>query len=446
MARIALCLLLSLAACGGPAPPTDGGGDGNQGAVRVHRMQISQHPRLNFPLNQAELDRIMADTARVISQEHKPAGPHCPVRLEQVGPLRTMPADAPSIVRSAADFARLDDPGVGSDDRNTRAVHVILGINWCGGNSPNVIGCANIPGRAIVVVRQPPDVEGQLWGHEFGHNRGLDHVDDPQRLMNPFLATTAKDVDAQECQAYRGPEPLLQAASERRFPRPAMAAPVVAEVAQARDILAFVRQRNVHGSAAMVAEAARFSAEDVDRAMALLADPAEKAYWANVVLVAGAAGRVETSGRLIAFLFDAARDPGDIAQEQARQLVPVALGYLANRGDNATAMRFLLGHSQPGSWRSYANRARTPAAAAGLERLMASQTIEGLVVSGRPEAIARLEADQKALRETGRPALPGSVRGAAGTDAVRESEMLIDALARAKRVREEGLGAAYKRE
>ncbi len=437
-------LILLLGACesSDPPPVSPPGGSPNPLAVRVHRFQISQHPFLIFPLTQPELQRVLTETASVIAQNHRAPTEACPVAIEQVGPILKLPADAPSVVRSNNDFNRLERPGLGGEDPDIRAVHVVQGINWCGGNSPNIIGCANIPGRAIVVVRQPDiTTEGQLWGHEFGHNRGLDHVSNPARLMNPVLMSTAKDLVPNECQSYRGPEPLVTAQTSR-FPSPATAATNDPQ----GDILAFVRQIRPHGAADLITAAARFGAADVEKIMPLLNDPAERKAWANIVLTAGAAGDPATAGSLIAFLFDRNRDPTDIAAEQARQQVPIALGFLAQRSDNKTAMTFLLRHGQPGAWRTYTPRTLSIGAATGMERLMASQTIEGLVMSGRPAAIAQLEADLNALRNTGRLTLPGSVRGATSDDTVRESEMLTDALQRAGRVQSEGLGAAYRRE
>jgi hypothetical protein len=84
-------------------------------------------------------------------------------------------------------------------------VQVVDQINWCGGFSPNIIGCASVPGNSLVVVRFTPALEGILWLHEFGHNKGRNHRTDPNAVMAPSIGATRTHVNATECAAYEVP-------------------------------------------------------------------------------------------------------------------------------------------------------------------------------------------------------------------------------------------------
>ncbi|WP_179957550.1 hypothetical protein [Exilibacterium tricleocarpae] len=69
-------------------------------------------------------------------------------------------------------------------------VKAVNRINWCGGFSPNIIGCAPAPGNGILVVRFTSSLEGILWAHEHGHTRGLRHRNSSTAVMAPSIANT----------------------------------------------------------------------------------------------------------------------------------------------------------------------------------------------------------------------------------------------------------------
>ena len=71
-------------------------------------------------------------------------------------------------------------------------IMVVNQINWCGALIPNVIGCAPVPGDSLAVVQFTPSLEGILWVHEFGHNKGLNHRnDDANAVMNGTIGPRA---------------------------------------------------------------------------------------------------------------------------------------------------------------------------------------------------------------------------------------------------------------
>ncbi len=85
-------------------------------------------------------------------------------------------------------------------------VKVVRAIQWCGGPGTNILGCSPNPGRSVVVVR---DVnEALLWLHEYGHNVGLPHVQDPRSVMFPFLTGSNFGLSEVECAAHHAPPPL----------------------------------------------------------------------------------------------------------------------------------------------------------------------------------------------------------------------------------------------
>jgi hypothetical protein len=417
---------IALAACDtAPAPPT-----GN--APRVFDVAVTVHPLLSAPLAEQEADRILADASRIVATPDGEGDRPCPMQLRRAGPVSPLPLALPAFLRSAQDFARLTESQPGEQGR---AVRIVQAISWCGIEADNIIGCAGIPGDVLVVRRFAASLEGQLWAHEFGHNRGLDHVNEPRRIMYPAILPEAAQTSGADCAAFLAPAAAVAAVTAPRFPG---ALQVQAE-APPSEPAAFVRRITPHGFP--LSAARRFTPEQAASVWPLLRDPGSDFAWANIVLLAGAAGGPGTAQRLVGFLNDADWNPGNPAASDARAQVPVALGYLSNRLDDRAALDFLIARSQPGAWAAFAARARTPEAQLALERQMATQTLIGLSLSGRPQAIARLEAMQATLRRTDRSALQ-SLGAARDPDTLaRDSDMLVQALERARSVRQGGLEA-----
>jgi len=189
---LVLLVCLVLAGCPGPTPPP--GPPAPPPATPVmHQLQVSEHTSLN--LTDAGTDTILTDATTVAQTTDGPGDVACVVGVSRNGGLTTFPA--PSIINSSAELNDvLALPG---------NVKVVNQINWCGGFAPNIIGCAPIPGTSLAVVRFTANQEGILWLHEFGHNKGLNHRNDPNAVMNPVIAPTRRFVDTTECNAYRAP-------------------------------------------------------------------------------------------------------------------------------------------------------------------------------------------------------------------------------------------------
>lgn len=413
----ALALGLSLGACastGGLPPP------GTADGPRVFDLAVTVHPLLTSNPTETEIDRIAAAASDVLTNNDVP----CATTLRRRGLVTRLPLDFPLIMQSQQDFERLTTRQPGEEGR---IVRIVQGITWCGFTGDNIIGCASIPGNVLVVQRFVASMEGQLWAHEFGHNRGLDHADVPTRVMFGSISEQALQKTSGECAAYRDLAAATTGAP--RFPLPQR---VDAEAIPA-DVDSFVRR--IYPHTFPVVAASRFGTEEVLRILPLLADPAAKPYWSNVVLTAGAAGGPGTAEALSRFLLSPDWNPGDPSEVSAKASVPIAMGYLSNRLNDQPALNFLLERSRPGAWISFAARAGSPEAQLGLQRQMVQSTLQGLSVSGRPAAQARLEAMQRTLRQTDRPVLPTAPGAAtAGPEALaRESRILQDAIDQSRR-------------
>ncbi len=166
----------------------------SQGCTTVHEMPISQHNTSAPVLTNARADIIAANMTTVLQTNDGPGDVDCDVRFERDGNVTTFTATTGNI-NSQADFNTV----IGLPGR----IKVVNQINWCGALAPNIIGCAPVPGNSLAVVRFTLNQEGILWVHEFGHNMGLNHRNNPNAVMNPVITTTARRVTSAECGAYR---------------------------------------------------------------------------------------------------------------------------------------------------------------------------------------------------------------------------------------------------
>ena len=191
-----LCFtLLGVMGCkkNSPSPPPSPPPPPPSPQAVIHQLQVNHHTAI--PITEAEADQILGDGTNVIQTGNGPGDVPCAVELVRTGGIGTFPA--PRFINSSADMDAAELlPG---------QVQVVDQINWCGGFSPNIIGCASVPGNSLVVVRFNPNLEGILWLHEFGHNKGRNHRNDQNAVMAPSIGTTRTHVNAVECAAYEVP-------------------------------------------------------------------------------------------------------------------------------------------------------------------------------------------------------------------------------------------------
>jgi hypothetical protein len=88
-------------------------------------------------------------------------------------------------------------------------VKIVRTIRFCAGPAGpniNILGCAPLPGNTMILVRAGAQIEDLLWWHEYGHNVGLDHVSDPDNIMNGTVATGRNmGLDVVQCDTFHNP-------------------------------------------------------------------------------------------------------------------------------------------------------------------------------------------------------------------------------------------------
>jgi len=146
--------------------------------------------------------------------------------------------------------------------------------------------------------------------------------------------------------------------------------------------------RRVYYEGVPFAAARAVDAAGAARLAAMLRDPAERAWWPNAALVLGIAGREGAFEALVAA--DQAGSSGEVDRTdyKLRTAIPLAMGHLAR--SDPRALSWLIARARdPAVDPGWSFRAlRGPPLAEHLRGL----ALEGLGLSGRPEARAVLEA------------------------------------------------------
>ena len=144
----ALIALLILSNCNGPTPPPPPTPPVTQ-SLSVTRFTTTT-------LDNARADAILADATNVLRTNDGSGDVACAVELVRQGNVTTFTAGDGSI-DSQAEFTAvvINPPG---------NIKVVNAINWCGSLSPNIIGCAPVPGNALAVVRFTENQEGGTPG------------------------------------------------------------------------------------------------------------------------------------------------------------------------------------------------------------------------------------------------------------------------------------------
>ena len=342
-------LLLALALIGGCA--SNGGGDsGNNGddgmppddppvgpgpATVIHDLEVRRQQLA--PLTTAEADRILDDASRVLQTVDRDGDVAADVLLARIGPLTSF-ASPDGFINSSGDFRA--HCGIGGQ------IFVVNEINWCGRIGSNIIGCADRPGRCLMVVRIEPLNEGILWAHEFGHNAGLDHRSAPFALMAPTLAPVNRVINAAERNAFLNysllpPAGLLPAEREYMAQTTGRGGDPLPPVTE------YVRQTFVRG--VPFAEASRYTPADAETLLALLDNSDYRPFRANMISTIAAIGAPEHLDEVIRF-FESGN--GRLSREEyaARRAALFGLAYFAHRGVNGMAMDYLVASLDPAVW------------------------------------------------------------------------------------------------
>jgi hypothetical protein len=378
-----------------------GVGDVDGAVAGQHRLQVRRFTTSS--LTNADADRILADATTVLQTNDGPGDVACATVLVRDGDVTAF-TEGDGSVDSAAEFnALIALPG---------HIKVVNQINWCGGLIPNVIGCAPVPGNSLSVVRFTPSLEGILWAHEFGHNKGRGHRnDDPNAVMNGTIGSTRLRVDAAECTAFQTLPATAVVMAQAGPPQPGPPQPGASGASAPMDVRDFVRQVFIHGIP--YEEASRYDASAVPVLLAMLRDPAEEDFWANVAVVLGVIGDERAVEPMISFIQS---DPGPAdmspARYRARTTALMAMGYLVNRTGNQRALNYLQESARPEAWAQRDIKGTAPFQASTSERNvdLSKHAILGLALSGRPEAAQTLRSLQEPASTDAARAFQAQVR------------------------------------
>jgi len=167
--------------------------------------------------------------------------------------------------------------------------------------------------------------------------------------------------------------------------------------AQSIDVREFVRQTFIHG--VPYEEASKYGSEVVPVLLAMLDDPREEVYWANIVATLGIIGDDQAFKPLISFLEK--EFPGTLSYSHyvAKTSVLMSLGYLINKSGNQQALSYMQGGLNPAAWTERRLNWKSPFhdTAAQRDQQLVSTAVIGLALSGHPAARESLLAFQKEL-------------------------------------------------
>lgn len=353
-----------------------GGGNSGNGSDRndpvSYSLSIERHNTSNLDNNRS--DAILRDMQSIITINDGPGDIACDVNFSRNGEVGVFNIGS-GFINSESDFVAVNGlPG---------EIKVVNQINWCGGIAPNIIGCAPVPGVSFVVVRFDESQEGILWLHEYGHNKGLNHRNNPNAVMNGVIGPTHKRVNRQECDAFRNnASPELAPA---RFPR--------YEILQdTMTIDDFVKQQYIRG--VPYEEAIKYGEKHVPELLLMLSDSANMAYWSNIIVTLGIIGDERAVIPLIDLI--KADHEGLLSRGlyNAKTSAIMALGYLINKSGNREALDFLKDCLSPHNWDETQPDWESPFQSAKVDRniQLSSVAVLGLTLSGHPEAIEALQA------------------------------------------------------
>ena len=384
----------------------------------THNLSVSRYTTAT--LNNTDADRIMADASTVAQTADFAGDVACNIAMTRSGNVTTFSTGDGSIDSQAEFNAVMGAPGW---------ISVVNQINWCGSIGAGIIGCAPVPGSSLAVVRFTTTLEGILWLHEFGHNKGLSHRNGTSNVMHPSIGASRLGLNTAECTAFNAPTPAVAEASV------VMAAGAgdggatdgnAPSVETPPDVGDFVRQHFFHGVPYDVAR--NYSPDDVPALLDMLADPAEQEWKTNIVAVLGMIGTEETVFEpLVAFLESPGEDlPPEIYR--AKATVPLALGYLANQSGSEKAVDYLIAAANPDFWAERSvGRATFQAATSERDADLATKAILGLALSGTERAFEALQVMEK----EGLPSVAGS------------RDVIVEALSANRQISAEGLSEYY---
>ena len=359
----------------------------------VIELSISQHTLLSNKMTDSRADKILALASKIITDANSDTDTACPVEFKRNGSIKMLSgSQLPFEINSRDDFAKIKTAD--------NAVKIVASIGWCGKLLAGAIGCADVGGPKMAVIRISGLVEEAiLWAHEYGHTSGSGHRDILRQLMRPSLRSDMQEVSAAECDRLRtnfsmstvgalvpagGPTVL-------RLPENNGSVTPVSDDGSDISVEAFVSSTFFEG--VPYVQAAQFDESAIPKLVEILEDETQSDKWINVVSTLGAIGSEQSEQILMEFL---SADPDAEVSASvylAKSNVPVALGWLVARSNSESALRTLINATNSDWWAEELQvNWRTPIHEdqEALIKSLVTKAIIGLTLSGTDEARIRL--------------------------------------------------------
>ena len=335
---------------------------------RADSLEVSRYTSVT--LSESRADAILAAATSVLRTKDTAGDTACDLTLSRP-PGSITPFSVPiKIISSTSYTAACNTPG---------RIHVVDDITYCDGSCPDCLGCSDLSGRCITVVRHTEGLEGILWAHEYGHNVGNDDSGGPGHLMYGAVMAGNVAVTTAECGKFLGASPGSSVAPTSQV-RPAQSAPVQQPLDE------FLRTPFIHG--VPYDQAAAYGPQAVDRLISLLVDAPAGVRLSNVVMTLGMIGDIRALAPLQQFITTGASTVSRDVFVAKRSAI-VALGYLYFKTRDQRVLDFLIGGTQPSFWSGRVSWRLTDDAA-DRDRSLAMIAIQALGVTGSAEAIAAL--------------------------------------------------------
>ncbi len=268
-------------------------------------------------------------------------------------------------------------------------IKVVNALDFCGGvANVRFAACAETPGEDIVVEDiDDSALAAVVWAHEYGHNKGLRHRNDPGALMHENATIGNSRINAAECTRFQARFDAAKQTGEcshgcdhTQLERPA-------------DVRDFVRQFFIHGLRWDIA--VEYDVACVPVLLDMLEDPKEEKHWMNAVKVLCLIGDDRAVAPLVALL-ERGEDTITVDHFSAKRAVLMHIGSLVRKSGNQKALALLLDSvSERGGWRSRV-KWKNPFHGGSAEQDVHVTKVAawGLAYSGDPaaaEALTRLE-------------------------------------------------------
>jgi hypothetical protein len=175
----------------------------------------------------------------------------------------------------------------------------------------------------------------------------------------------------------------------------------------------FVRQTYFHG--VPYREATAYGPAVVPKLLEMLSDPREEEHWKNIVVTLCLVGGREVAGPIERFIGTPAGEVLSRPSYDAKSNAIIALGYLVHRTGSEEALSYLAAGVDPERWRERLSWQSPYVPLEARDEQLAQLAILGLALSGRPAALAVLEA-QRDEKHAQTPQMRGVIEEAIATN------------------------------